>query len=507
MPAADYGSANGPANNIVEEYLSPNDGYVGDFQGFKALSDAEKQELIQREAEDYGLERPRGWNVSFHYNPHVEYHHFGSSHPMKPWRLTLTKQLVLSYGLEYTMDLYEPRPANFNELAIFHDREYLSYLSKITPQNAQPEDPQYISYGFGGESNDCPVFDGLWNYVSLYSGASMSASWNLLNKQSDIAINWSGGLHHAKKNLASGFCYVNDIVIAIQLLLTQHQRVLYIDIDVHHGDGVEQAFESTDRVFTLSYHKFGIDKHGYPFFPGTGNINEMGPSDPANRGKGHSLNIPIDDGIDDDQYKWLFKTVTGAVIEKYDPQAIVLQSGADSLGGDRLGRFNLNIKAHGFCIETVKQYQRPLLLIGGGGYTPRNVARTWCHETAVCVGAELHNDLPAHIPYIQAFQGAENGDGILYPDLHNTKRHENLNSMSKLQKLLEQAMENLRYMEGSPSVVVNTKGVSEEELMRVREMVEQELEDEAEDRQFLSVENSRKRKEKNIGGRGERGLR
>jgi histone deacetylase HOS2 len=340
--------------------------------------------------------------------------------------------------------------------------------------------------------------------VSLYSGASMSAAWNLLNKQSDIAINWSGGLHHAKKNLASGFCYVNDIVIAIQLLLTQHQRVLYIDIDVHHGDGVEQAFESTDRVFTLSYHKFGIDRHGYPFFPGTGNINEMGPTDPTNRGKGHSLNIPIDDGIDDDQYKYLFSTVTGAVIAKYNPQAIVLQSGADSLGGDRLGRFNLNIKAHGFCIETVKNYGLPIVLIGGGGYTPRNVARTWCHETAVCVGATLHNDLPLHIPYIQAFQGAENGDGVLYPALHNVKRHDNLNTQTKIMKIIEQAIENLRYLEGAPSVVVNTKGIAEEELMTIRERIDQELDDEAEDQHHLRVENARRKKERNVGGRGER---
>ena len=376
---------------------------------------------------------------------------------------------------------------------------------RITPQNAKPDDAQYIAYGFGGDSNDCPVFDGLWNYVSLYTGASMNAAWNLLNKQSDIAINWSGGLHHAKKNLASGFCYVNDIVIAIQLLLTQHQRVLYIDIDVHHGDGVEQAFESTDRVFTLSFHKYGIDRHGWPFFPGTGNIDEMGPRDSANRGKAHSLNIPIDDGIDDDQYKWLFRTVTTKVIEKYNPQAIVLQSGADSLGGDRLGRFNLNIKAHGFCIETVKSFGRPLVRIWGGGYTPRNVARTWCHETAVCVGAELHNDLPTHIPYLQAFQGDENGGGILYPELHNTKRHDNLNTTPRLQKLVEQAMENLRYMEGAPSVVVNTKGITEEQIMKIREQVEQELADEEEDRQYsLAVEKTRRTRERNVGGRNER---
>jgi histone deacetylase HOS2 len=118
-------------NNIVQEYLSPNDAYdVEDFSAFKSLTDAEKIEVIAREAEEHGLEKPLGWNVSFHYNPHVEYHHFGSSHPMKPWRLTLTKQLVVAYGLEYTMDLYTPRPANFDEIALFHDREYLSYLSK-----------------------------------------------------------------------------------------------------------------------------------------------------------------------------------------------------------------------------------------------------------------------------------------------------------------------------------------------------------------------------------------
>jgi histone deacetylase HOS2 len=314
-------------------------------------------------------------------------------------------------------------------------------------------------------------------------------------------------LHHAKKNLASGFCYINDIVLAINLLLTHNPRVLYIDIDVHHGDGVEDAFKSTDRVFTLSYHKFGIDRNGYPFFPGTGNINEMGPTDPTNLGKGHSLNIPIDDGIDDEQYKWLFRTVTDAVIEKYNPTAIVLQSGADSLGGDRLGRFNLNIKAHGFCIETVKSYGRPLLLIGGGGYTPRNVARTWCHETAVCVGAELHDDLPSHIPYIQAFQGAENGGGILYPDLHNTKRHDNLNTQDNLHRLVTQALENLRYLEGAPSVVCNTMGLPEERLQRIREREERRMQEEEEDREALVAENTRRRKERGTGGRGERAMR
>jgi len=123
-------NGHGHSNNIVEEYLSPSDIFADDFNVFKQLRDDEKRAVIQREAEEYGLEKPQGYSVSFHYNPHVEYHHFGSSHPMKPWRLTLTKQLVLAYGLEYTMDLYEPRPATFEELAIFHDRQYLDFLSR-----------------------------------------------------------------------------------------------------------------------------------------------------------------------------------------------------------------------------------------------------------------------------------------------------------------------------------------------------------------------------------------
>lgn len=132
MRVPGYGTpSNGHSGPIVEHYMSPDDQvFAADFQSFKILSDNEKRQIIAREAEEYGMEKPKGYSVSFHYNPHVEYHHFGSSHPMKPWRLTLTKQLVLAYGLEYCMELYEPRPATFDELAIFHDREYLSFLSK-----------------------------------------------------------------------------------------------------------------------------------------------------------------------------------------------------------------------------------------------------------------------------------------------------------------------------------------------------------------------------------------
>jgi len=113
---------------------------------------------------------------------------------------------------------------------------------------------------------DCPVFDGLYEFCQLSAGGSVAGAVKLNKQATEIAVNWAGGLHHAKKSEASGFCYVNDIVLAILELLKYHQRVLYIDIDIHHGDGVEEAFYTTDRVMTVSFHKYG------EYFPGTGDL-------------------------------------------------------------------------------------------------------------------------------------------------------------------------------------------------------------------------------------------
>jgi histone deacetylase 1/2 len=124
----------------------------------------------------------------------------------------------------------------------------------------------------------------------------------LNNGDCDAAVNWAGGLHHAKRGEASGFCYVNDIVLAILELLKYHHRVLYIDIDVHHGDGVEEAFYTTDRVMTVSFHKFG------EFFPGTGDLRDVGHS----KGKYYAINVPLKDGIDDDSYQSIFEPVSSS---------------------------------------------------------------------------------------------------------------------------------------------------------------------------------------------------
>lgn len=160
--------------------------------------------------------------------------------------------------------------------------------------------------------------------------------------------------------------------------------MLYVDIDVHHGDGVEEAFYTTDRVMTCSFHKYG------EYFPGTGELRDIG----VGNGKYYAVNVPLRDGIDDVSYKGIFEPVIKNVMEWFRPEAVVLQCGGDSLSGDRLGCFNLSMRGHANCVNYVKSFNIPTMIVGGGGYTMRNVARTWAFETGVLVGEQLDSELP-----------------------------------------------------------------------------------------------------------------
>ena len=231
---------------------------------------------------------------------------------------------------------------------------------------------------------DCPVFDGLFEFCQIYSSGSIGGAARLMQGASDIVINWAGGLHHAKKSEASGFCYVNDCVLAILELLKVHQRVLYIDIDIHHGDGVEEAFYTTDRVMTASFHKYG------EYFPGTGDWKDKG----FGKGDNYAINCPLHDGMDDESMKNVFRPIISKIMEKFQPGAVVLQCGADSLSGDRLGCFNLSIRGHADCVSFVKSFNVPVLVLGGGGYTLRNVPRCWAYETAVLLDTPVKDTLP-----------------------------------------------------------------------------------------------------------------
>ena len=194
--------------------------------------------------------------------------YYGPGHPMKPHRLQMTHNLILSYQLYKKMEVYRPHLATEEEMTQFHAADYIDFIKRVTPDNQHEFAKQLQKFTVG---DDCPVFDGLHDYCRVYTGGSIDGAKKLNHGLTDVAINWSGGLHHAKRSEASGFCYVNDTVLAILELLKHHARVLYLDIDIHHGDGVEEAFYTTDRVMTVSFHKFGDF-----FFPGTGDVKDVG---------------------------------------------------------------------------------------------------------------------------------------------------------------------------------------------------------------------------------------
>ncbi len=240
--------------------------------------------------------------------------------------------------------------------------------------------------------------------------------------------------------------------------------MLYVDIDIHHGDGVELAFYHSNRVMTVSFHKYTGD-----FFPGTGKLDDNG----AGLGKYFCLNVPLQDGVDDDMYLTVFKTVIGDTVTHFQPTSIVLQCGADSLGLDRLGAFNLSIAAHGECVNYVRTFGVPLLVVGGGGYTVKNVSRCWAYETAVLVGADIPDTVPATI-YDAYF--ADSG-WKLHPPL--TGKVDNLNSPAGLQRITVSIREKLRYLGGAPSVAMREIPPGLEEWLAAEEAVadaEQEVE-------------------------------
>ncbi|GFP90755.1 histone deacetylase 6 [Phtheirospermum japonicum] len=352
---------------------------------------------------------------------------------MKPHRIRMAHSLIVHYNLHRRMEICRPFPAQPEDLRRFHTAEYVEFLSSVTPETL--DDQPHSRFNVG---SDCPVFDGLFGFCQTSAGGSIGAAVKLNRQDADIAINWAGGLHHAKKSEASGFCYVNDIVLGILELLKVHGRVLYIDIDIHHGDGVEEAFYRTNRVMTVSFHKFGA------YFPGTGHIKDTGCGD----GKYYALNVPLSEGLTDDNFRSLFRPIIDKVMEVYQPEAVVLQCGADSLGGDRLGVFSLSVKGHADCVRFLRSFNVPLMVLGGGGYTLRNVARCWCYETAVAVDVELDNKLPYN-EYLEYF-------GPDYTLHVEPSKRPNLNKKADLDSIRIRLLDQISRLQHVPSVQFQT---------------------------------------------------
>lgn len=390
---------------------------------------------------------------------------------MKPHRVRMTHNLVVNYGLYRKMEVFRPRLCTPEAMTRFHSDDYISFLRVITPDNMQEYSRALQRFNVG---EDCPVFDGIFEFCQLYTSGSIGGAARLNEDKADIVINWAGGLHHAKKAEASGFCYVNDCVLAILELLKKHQRVLYIDIDIHHGDGVEEAFYATNRVMTCSFHKFG------EYFPGTGDVNDFGYAD----GKNYAINFPLNDGMDDAAYRSIFRPVIGKIMETFQPGAVVLQCGADSLSGDRLGCFNLSVAGHADCVEFVRSFHIPMLVLGGGGYTLRNVPRCWTYETSILTGEKVNDELPFN-DYFEYF----GPDYRLHLPVSNM---ENLNSGEYLEKTKNQLLEILSDVEPVPGVQIQTGQVQSALHPATMDIDDRAAADEAEDPDVRPMDMGRK---------------
>lgn len=412
---------------------------------------------------------PEHKRVSYYFDPEIGIYTFKKGHPMRPLRVRITHDLVEAYEMLPRMQTFDSSFLDMSDemLCEFHSEEYIDLLKNINEDNIQVYQDQFNRFGF---SADCPfpTNSKFYDFCKLYATGSVHGAQLLNNKQVDIALNWSGGLHHAKRQEASGFCYVNDCVLAILELLKHHNRVLYVDIDVHHGDGVEEAFLLTNRVMTCSFHK------GQEFFPGTGKVTDVGFDD----GMFHAVNFPLYEGMDDISYEHIFKPVIDTILASFKPDAIVLQGGSDSLAGDKLGCFNLSIHGHGACAKYLRTKGLPMIFLGGGGYTLRNIPRCWTYETSVALGIDLPNELPS-FDYSHYFYP----ENKLQTPVSNM---ENINTPEYMHDTCNQLIDNIRRIQlYTPEMRAESKFVHDEAIQAVSETmnINKEAQEELSDRE------------------------
>ncbi|MCL0047531.1 acetoin utilization protein AcuC [Dehalococcoidia bacterium] len=305
---------------------------------------------------------------------------------MKPYRLKYTYELLNAYGAFNGTNslLLPPRNATTEELELVHTREYISAVKNLSMNGDSA-----ISHQFGFSTlGDNPVYERMYDSALLSTGSTMFAAKLISENQVDRVFNISGGLHHAAPDHASGFCIFNDPALAIKFLLNSGKRVAYIDIDAHHGDGVQNAFYDNDQVLTISLHE-----SGQYLFPGTGFVKESGQPP----GVGYAVNIPLFPYTGDDIYVETFKSVVLPLIRAFGPDVLVTQLGVDSYHTDPLTHLQLTTRGFLDVIQLFSDMKLPWLALGGGGYDVGAVARCWSLAYGQMIGLTLPNNIPTDL--------------------------------------------------------------------------------------------------------------
>jgi len=318
---------------------------------------------------------------------------FGRDHPLRPLRLKLTYDLMEKLNLleNPRLEILEPRLASKAELERVHSKKYINIIKTLSDN---PDDRSISPYLYGLGPGDNPIFKGMYEASALISGGTIIAADKVWRDDDiKVAFNPMGGLHHAMREKASGFCIFNDIAVGIKHLKTLNKeiRIAYLDIDCHHGDGVQWLFYDDPNVLTISYHQ-----DGRYLFPGTGFVSERG----EGKGKGYSINFPLIPGTNNKSFLKLFRKTAPKLLEAYSPDLLITQLGVDTYYDDPLTQMGFSLSVYKDIAQTMKtsarEYcQNKWLALGGGGYLMTVVPRAWTLALQVMLD---ENPLPNTIP-------------------------------------------------------------------------------------------------------------
>ncbi len=312
----------------------------------------------------------------FIYSEEFEKYPYPADNPFNTSRPGKVYKLIKSMGLLSGENIIEaaPEPADRLTLKKFHTARYIHTLKEANDGDIEP-----AAYAMGIGTPDCPVFKGMYEYSALACGATLLGIDYILSGKADSAFNPSGGLHHAMPDRAAGFCYLNDNALGCTVLAEAAKRVLYLDVDVHHGDGVQYAFFDRKDVMTISFHQ-----DGHTLFPGTGIEDEIG----TGEGKGYSVNVPLPIGTYDEAYMMAYRAIAEPLIAKFNPDIFVLELGADALAGDPLANLCLTNNTYAEVLKSLLSFNKPIVMTGGGGYNVKNTVRAWALAWSILCGED-----------------------------------------------------------------------------------------------------------------------
>ena len=312
--------------------------------------------------------------LAFIYPPEADRLVYPDDCPFKTQRAGQTRARLKSLGLLAGEGRTEvvPARATSEQLLRFHPPEYLDELKRASEGILTPLGTQM---GLGGP--DTPVFPDVYEYGAWACGSALTGADLLLKAEAEVVFSLLGGFHHAMASTASGFCYLNDAVLACLRLAEAGKRVLYLDVDAHHGDGVQEAFYRRGDILTISLHESGTT-----LFPWGGFENEIGEGD----GRGFNVNVPLPAWTYDDGFLLAFNQVVKPLLTAYKPDALVLELGMDTLAGDPLTHLQMTNNVVVDVMDSVLALQKPLLVLGGGGYHIENTVRAWALAWRTCCG-------------------------------------------------------------------------------------------------------------------------